>query len=727
MRGRLWFGVATAALMMAGLVPAASAQDQGGDANTEARFTTGQTVEGEISPAGDLDWFRMHLEHGQRYSFALDGVADAEGNALDPMLGIYDAEGNQLAFNDDANGLNSALNYAPAQSGDVFIEARAFSDQATGRYTLSAAAAAVPPDDAGNDDSTRARVSVGRAVTGNLEFEGDVDWYRFSARTGQRYHVTLAGTEGAALPLHDPMLRVLDQDGNEIASNDDSESLNSALDFVARVNGNVFIEARGYGDSYSGAYTLNISAERLPTDAISGDNYTRGRVAIDQSVSGTIDFPTDVDWYRVRLTEGQSYRFGLVSAGDAPLGDPMLKIYGSDGTQLDLDDDGGDGLNSYLEFTAATTGVYFLEAGPFGGEATGGYTLTARAGDTPADASTDASLSPDGDYRESALAPAGDRDWYRIELAEGQALRINANSAETNPLGDPYLVLYGPDGAELTRDDDGGDGLNAYIEFQAQTAGAHFIEVRGFSEEAEGRYVVAVTGGEIGASFDTADYIQPGPEGRVSLIGAPDDVDWFAIELIEGRPYRFNLSGMATGGREGLADPYLTLYDANGQEVTADDDGGTGFNAYLSFASPTGGPYFAAVSSYASSGAGGYTLSVTDTDVPGNLYTDETLDPADDGRASRIEMPGDLDYYRVTLEAGVRYVIDVRGDGDNPLADPFLTIMDAQNERVTSDDDSGDGLDARLRFTPAQPGEYYIQASGLGGSTGSYQVSIVRQ
>ena len=90
-------------------------------------------------------------------------------------------------------------------------------------------------------------------------------------------------------------------------------------------------------------------------------------------------------------------------------------------------------------------------------------------------------------------------------------------------------------------------------------------------------------------------------------------------------------------------------------------------------------------------------------------------------------MPGDLDNYRVTLEANTRYVIEVVGQGDHPLSDPFLNVLDAEGNNVASDDDGGDGLDARLRFTPSQGGEYYIQASGLGGSTGSYQIRIVRQ
>jgi hypothetical protein len=177
----------------------------------------------------------------------------------------------------------------------------------------------------------------------------------------------------------------------------------------------------------------------------------------------------------------------------------------------------------------------------------------------------------------------------------------------------------------------------------------------------------------------------------------------------------------------GLGDPVLTLYDSNGQQVAYDDDGGTGFNAYLNFVSPTGGTYFASVSAYGNSGTGRYAINAYDTDVAGHVATDENLDGANDGRRSRIDLAGDLDYYRVALEAGQSYLIEVNGDGDNPLADPFLAIVNESNETIASDDDSGDGLDARLRFTPEQSGTYYIQASGLGGSIGWYQMSIVRQ
>jgi len=675
---------------------------------------------------GPVGGARRIVQQGQRYSLALAGLPGSDGAAVDPVLIVYDEQGNQLAFNDDANeSLNSALIFTPQTSGVVFVEARPFDSDAIGPYTLGVEASQVPPDDAGNDDSTRSRVAVGRAVNGQIEYEGDVDWYRLSARTGQRYTVTLRGNGDN--PVGDPFLRVLDREGNEIAVNDDDgESLNSAAQFNVRANGDVFIEARAFADAYSGGYTLEVAAERLPTDSISSDTRTRGSLTIGQSRDGAIDFAEDNDWYRVRLTEGQSYRFTLASAGDAPLGDPLVRLYSSSGEELALDDDGGDGLNSYLEFTAPSTGSYFVSAGAFSPDDTGGYTLAAQAGDVPGDATTDASVSADGDYREGVLSPAGDRDWFAVNLAEGQAMRAGLTPAESGgePLGDPYLVLYGPDGSEILRDDDGGDGLNSFFEFQAPAAGRYFIEVRGFGDDAQGRYALNILGGEIGNSFDSADYLMPNSEGRVSMINATDDQDWFAVEMVEGRPYRINVEGF---GEDALGDPVVTLYDAQGNEVASDDDGGTGLNAYLSFTSVTGGPYFASVSSYGG-GTGRYYIRVTDTDVFGNVATDENLDAAaGDSRLSRTDFPGDIDFYRVVLEEGARYTITVSGTGENPLADPFLTLSDGENNTVASDDDSGPGLDARLRFTPTQTGEFYIQASGLGGSTGWYQVEIVRQ
>lgn len=725
MRGKLWFSAATIALMI-GSPAFAQDADQPGDASTQARLAAGQALDGAISPAGDTDWFRLRVEQGQRYALTLDGVPNAEGGAIDPVLSVYDAQGDLVAQNDDANGsLNSALQYVPSQGGDVFVEARGFSSEATGAYRLNVTAETLPADDAGNDAHTRATASVGRATTGNIEYEGDVDWYRFNARTGQRYHITLDGAEGREDGLRDPFLRVLDRDGEELAVNDDADGLNSAVDLIVQRSGPVFIEARAFADSYAGAYTLNITAERLPPDNASNDSGTRGRISVGQTVDASLDFPGDRDWYRIRLEQGQSYRFRLSSGeGESALGDPLLKLRGPSGEELAMDDDGGGGLNSFLEFTAPTTGNYFLEASGFNSEATGGYRLSAAAGDIPADTTTDVTLSADGDIRPGTLSPAGDHDWYRLDLAEGQGVRIGLTGGDADGLGDPFLVIHGPDGQELAHDDDGGEGLNSWLEFTAATAGPHYVEVRGFGEEAQGRYVIALASGEIGESPDSAEALDATSEGRVGTIGAPGDVDWFSIAMVEGRPYRIYVDGVEPNA---LADPLLKLYDIEGNEIAMDDDGGAGLGSYINYTSVTGGIYFAAVSSYDQAGVGRYLVRATDTDVPGGVDTDEFLDASNDERLGRIDIPGDLDSYRVELEQGVRYTIEVRGAGERPLGDPFLAVVNYSNEVITSDDDSGPGYDARLRFTPREAGTYFLRVSGLAGSAGDYRISITRQ
>jgi hypothetical protein len=725
MQGKLLFGAALAAIAFGASAARAQETDPPGDATTTAHLQAGQDVIGAINSGGEADWYRLNVQQGQRYRIALDAAPGEAEAPLDPVVTIYNAGGEQLAVNDDANGsLNSLLLYTPAASGEVFVEARAFNPEATGGYRLHVEESVAPPDDAGNDASSGASVAPGQAVNGELESQGDADWYRLNARQGQIYHISLAGNTDSSAPLPDPLLRIVSADGEELAINDDHENLNAYLDFVPTRSGAVFVVASGFADAQVGDYTLSVEEERLPPDEASADTRTRGRLQVGGTAQGSLNYAGDRDWYRVRLEGGQTYRFALTHDGETPLSDPLLRIHDSHGDELASDDDGGGELNALLEFTPAATGNYYVEAAGYTDQITGGYALRALAGDIPADASTDISLNATGDYRDGVLAPAGDRDWYRIDLTSGQALRISLSTAQSaDGLGDPYIVLHGPDGAEVARDDDGGDGLNAWLEYSAAVEGPHYLEVRGFGDDAAGRYQIAIMGGEIGDSPDGAEAIMPGGEPRTSVIGADGDVDWFAIELIEGRPYRFSVQG---GDPAPLADPYLVLYNAEGEQVAADDDGGTGLNAYLSYASPTGGPHFVAVSGFGGVGTGNYAVSVTDTEVPGHIYTDENLDATGDDRLSTIEMPGDLDTYRVQLEAGATYRIEVKGAGAYPMADPYLTVLNEAGERITADDDAGPGLDARLSFRPETAGTYHIQASGNGGSTGTYQVSIAR-
>ena len=111
-------------------------------------------------------------------------------------------------------------------------------------------------DDHGNDIDDATAAAVGADVEGVVDYEGDVDVFRFTAEEGQLYQIDVAlGT------LPDSYLKLLDSDGWSLASNDDhGDSLASRIVWEAPASGNYYlaVEASGF-DADVGAYTLTVS------------------------------------------------------------------------------------------------------------------------------------------------------------------------------------------------------------------------------------------------------------------------------------------------------------------------------------------------------------------------------------------------------------------------------------------------------------------------------------
>ena len=94
-----------------------------------------------------------------------------------------------------------------------------------------------------------------------------------------------------------------------------------------------------------------------------------------------------------------------------------------------------------------------------------------------------------------------------------------------------------------------------------------------------------------------------------------------------------------------------------------------------------------------------------------------------------IETSKDFDWFAVDLVAGHTYVIDLEGadSGGGALQDPVLRgLYDVDGNRIAGarDNDGGAGRDARLTFTAATTGTYYIEARGHSNQTGEYTVRV---
>lgn len=103
-----------------------------GNAATVASLSVSALQASSIDFGGDQDWFRVTLNAGWRYSFAMDAAA---GSSLDSYLRLLSATGQQLAFNDDAAGMNSRLSFTATTSGTYYLSAQGF-EASTGSYSL---------------------------------------------------------------------------------------------------------------------------------------------------------------------------------------------------------------------------------------------------------------------------------------------------------------------------------------------------------------------------------------------------------------------------------------------------------------------------------------------------------------------------------------------------------------------------------------------------------------
>jgi Ca2+-binding RTX toxin-like protein len=214
-------------------------------------------------------------------------------------------------------------------------------------------------------------------------------------------------------------------------------------------------------------------------------------------VAGTIG-GDEIDAFSINLVAGQTYLFSVRGTGADALSDTFLYVIDSGFNLLDVDDDGGDGTNSLITYTAAYTGAHYIGVGayPDSGE-TGTYTLDAIldpgvdvvSDDFAAATSLGVNTTSFG-FIEAGAGPYGpdfsEVDSYAITLEAGKYYTIEmAGGADYNsdPFDlvpgelDPRLVLYGPDLSVVAANDDiafPGD-ISSSIGFVAQDSGTFYL------------------------------------------------------------------------------------------------------------------------------------------------------------------------------------------------------------------------------------------------------------
>ena len=168
--------------------------------------------------------------------------------------------------------------------------------------------------DSGDDylgaEETTGTVAVGGSVTGNLEVDNDVDWFRVRLEEGKSYRVSMRGAESGGGTLADPFLAIGYAEsftftdygiGEEVLRNDDKSESEKDSELVLSVTRthDTWISAATSGAG-TGTYTIEVEevttsmGQRANSPATGGPGIT-GTVQAGETLTATTDGIEDED------------------------------------------------------------------------------------------------------------------------------------------------------------------------------------------------------------------------------------------------------------------------------------------------------------------------------------------------------------------------------------------------------------------------------------------------
>ena len=213
------------------------------------------------------------------------------------------------------------------------------------------------------------------------------------------------------------------------------------------------------------------------------------------------------------------------------------------------------------------------------------------------------------------LESAGDHDWFAINLVAGQRYQFDLDGVS---LEDPHLKLRNSSSLLVAENDDKSQiSLDSKIIFTADSSGTHYLDVGSFYDQNIGTYILR-------ASEHNDDYSDNiSTNGQLSInsnisgeLESAGDHDWFAINLVAGQRYQFDLNGMS------LEDPHLKLRDSSSLLVAENDDKSqTSLDSQLVFTAESSGTYYLDAGSFYDAYTGSYTLRAAELSAPDHVFS----------------------------------------------------------------------------------------------------------
>ena len=354
--------------------------------------------------------------------------------------------------------------------------------------------------------------------------------------------------------------------------------------------------------------------------------------------------------------------------------DPYLVLMDSDHIYIDDDDDGGEGYNSMLCAYLDEGTTYIIEAG-FYGDGTGSFTLNAKLSEyIPRSGGSVHATGAD------VLAFTPDRTGVWDIRASGSVSELPFLSVYSSGTQEQFYRGYNESGDTVVH-------AMLYKDF------LYVVQIEYYHSVGECTINVAFEHEVETLSSDTA---LPA-EGGMFVVDAPSTFTF--------APDRGGYWSIYTSDNL-LCDPYLELYDNDGNLIMYDDDGGDRYNARLFVYLDSGEPCTIAAMCY-DNAVGTYVLNLE-------------VVPEMPSAGGVIQVLGNTTFAFVPNRSGM-WEFETSDCGEY---DPFLHIYDIHGDMIGYDDDGGEGYNALLSVYLDSGEVYIIDAIALGTTQGTYTLTV---
>src|ERR1039458_119308 len=418
---------------------------------------------------------------------------------FNPVLKLYGPNGALLATDASGRGYyDAAIAYVATNSGTFTVLVSSYYLNGTGPYTLHLDQIPepfiVPVGEEGGP------MTNGGAYPGTI-IVGDQQMWSFTANAGDSINLRV-GTTG-----FNPVLKLYGPNGALLATDaSGSGYYDAAIAYVATNSGTFTVVVSSDLLNGTGTYALHLAQIPEPFIVPPGDQGGPLTNGADATGTNTIG---DLDMWSFTANAGDSINLRVGTTGF----DPLLKLYGPNGTLLASYASGSGYYDAAIAYVATNSGTFTVVVSSDLLNGTGTYALHLAQMPEPF-------IVPNGDQGGGMIGSAhyygiitlGDQDMWSFTACQGDSIKLQLNTTNF----DGWLKLYGPNGAFLKTS--GGSTVSS-IAYAATNCGTFTVLVSSWYLNGTGTYGLTANG--LSDGFKNCSPVISGTNVNLSSVGGP--------------------------------------------------------------------------------------------------------------------------------------------------------------------------------------------------------------